>query len=320
MVFAERTHHYINRNILLAFAKTHATAIQRQLAHTAERCDPLNTNIMNIEKVKNYNQKMLATLSTILVIMAAIGLISLIVYLIAEIIPDKKPKTNTLLADEKVEQLKKDSLRQQIISYDNPLLIDTINLVYLIPVNVKTLGKPEDLDSEIMGLMDIRPGKAFGSSERYFEEYFYGSFNNLLIYDYKNSITQKICDRRIIGTDLSYNYFLDDIMISFSGAESDTDKDGIITLKDMRSLYIYALKEKRLRHISIKNSTVLSFEHIKPYKDLLITFGYDRNKDDLFEGNTEPRFIMKYDFQSDSLFPIVEKKLEMEIQKLIDKN
>ncbi len=60
--------------------------------------------------------------------------------------------------------------------------------------------------------------------------------------------------------------------------------------------------------------------NIKPYKDLLITFGYDRNKDDLFEGNTEPRFIMKYDFQSDSLFPIVEKKLEMEIQKLIDKN
>jgi len=37
MVFAERKRSYIKRNLLHAFAKTHATATHRQLAHTAER-------------------------------------------------------------------------------------------------------------------------------------------------------------------------------------------------------------------------------------------------------------------------------------------
>jgi len=41
MVFAERKRSYITRNILLAFAKTHATAMLRQLAHTAKRCNQL---------------------------------------------------------------------------------------------------------------------------------------------------------------------------------------------------------------------------------------------------------------------------------------
>jgi hypothetical protein len=38
MVFAERNSSYITRKILLAFAKTHATAMLRQHAQTAERC------------------------------------------------------------------------------------------------------------------------------------------------------------------------------------------------------------------------------------------------------------------------------------------
>jgi hypothetical protein len=37
MVFAERNSSYITRKILPAFAKTHATAMLRQHAHTAER-------------------------------------------------------------------------------------------------------------------------------------------------------------------------------------------------------------------------------------------------------------------------------------------
>jgi len=275
---------------------------------------------MNIEKVKNYNQKMLAVLSTILIIIAAIGLISLVVFLIGEIMRNRKPKTNELLSDKKVEQLKQDSLRQQIISYDFPLLIDSTNLVFIIPVNVKTLGKPEDISRGVMGLMDVRPEIDFLSSDKYIERFYYGSFNNILIYDYKNSVTYNISDRRLIGTDISFNYFLDDILISFSGAERDTDKDGTITLNDLKSLFVYALKEKKLRHITFNNSTVLSFEQIKPYKDMLITFGFDRNKDNLFDEETEPRFIMKYDFHSDSLFPVVDQKLEMEIQRLIDKN
>jgi hypothetical protein len=270
---------------------------------------------MNIEKVKNYNQKMLAAFSTILVITAAIGLISLVVYLIAEIRPVRKPNTNTLLSDEKIEQLNQDSLRQQIISYDFPVLIDTINFIYLIPVTVNTLEKPES----VMGILDVFPGRKSSSSEKYFEMFYYGSFNNLLIYDYKTNITFKLSDRRFIGANLSSKYFKDDILITFSGAESDTDKDGKVTLNDLKSLFVYSVKEKKLRHISYNNSTVLAFEQIRPYKDFLITFGFDRNKDNSFDEITEPRVIMKYNFLSDSLTPIVDNELETDLQMIIDK-
>jgi len=271
---------------------------------------------MDIEKVKNYNQKMLAAFSTIITILAAVGLISLLVYLVIELIPEKKPKENVLLSDEKIEELKLDNLRQQIISYDTPVLLDTINLVYIIPVNVNTLSKSE----ELMGLLDTRPGKSNRSSGKYVESFYYGSFNNILVYDYKNNSTYKISDRRFIGTDLLFKYFEDDILITFSGAESDTDKDDIVTLKDLQSLFIYSLNEKKLRQISFDNSTVLSLNQILPYKDMLITFGLDRNKDNYFDDITEPKFVMKYDFNSDSLFAIVDPKLDVELQKIIDRN
>jgi len=273
---------------------------------------------MNIEKIKNYNQKMLAVFSTIAVIAAAVGLISLLVFIITELVPNRPSGTNALLSDDKVEQLKKDSLIQQIISYDSPRLVDTLNLVYLIPVHVKTLDKPEEKGTETLALADADYELSSGS--KYRGERFYGSFNNLIMYDYKNSSSQKICDYRLIGTDLSYTYFEDEIIIVFTGAERDTDGDNTITLLDFKSLFVYSLKTKELRKISRENSTVSSFNFIEDRKDILVTFGYDRNKNSEFDTETEPAYIMKYDYMANKLVPIIDGELERDIQKIIDKN
>jgi len=271
---------------------------------------------MNIEKIKNYNQKMLAALSTILVAMALIGLISLIIFVILELRPYGRHQTNTLLSDEKVEQLKKDSLRQQIISYDTPRLVDTLNLVYVIPVQVKTLDRPEEMNTEVLGLLDMK-----GSSSRgYKNSYYYGSFNNLIVHDFKKNSSEKISSKRMIGTDLLFRYFKDEIILTFTGSERDTDLDDKVTLLDFSSLYVYSMKDRRLRELSIENSTVESFKHVENEKDILIRFGYDRNKDNLFDSGTEPTFVMKYDYENESLTAIVDKELEKELQKIIDKN
>lgn len=273
---------------------------------------------MNIEKIKNYNQRMLAAFSTIIVIAAAIGLISLIVFIISELIPNRRPTTNTLLSDEKVEELKKDSLRQQIISYDSPRLVDTLNMIYLIPVNVKNLDKPEETDEKVLGILD--GDFEMSSGRKYAEKRFYGAFNNLIIQDYKNQSSQKISDYRFIGTDLSFEYFYDEIIIVFTGAERDTDGDNKITLLDFKSLFVYSLKNRELRKINQENSTVNSFEFVEDKKDILVTLGYDRNKNNEFDINTEPTFVMKYDYTSDKLIPVVDKGLEKDIQNIIDKN
>ncbi|NOU20088.1 MAG: hypothetical protein HOO91_21235 [Bacteroidales bacterium] len=273
---------------------------------------------MNIEKIKNYNQKMLAVFSTMIVTAAGIGLISLIIFIISGLIPNKRPTTNTLLADDKVEELKKDSLRQQIISYDTPRLVDTLNLIYLLPVNVKTLEKPEEMDKEVIELYDM--DYKMSSGRKFSGKRFYGAFNNLIVYDYKNSTSFKISDSRFIGTDLSFEYFDDEIIIVFTGAESDTDKDKNITLLDFKSLFVYSLKTRELKKVSIENSTVNEIKYIENQKDILITFGYDRNKNNKFDSDIEPTFVMKYDYKKDKLIPIVDKVLEKDLQKIIDKN
>jgi hypothetical protein len=274
---------------------------------------------MNIEKVKNYNQKMLAIFSTLIVIIAAFGLISIIVFLIIEIVPNNNHATNALLSDKKTDQLRADSLRQQIISFNTPELVDTASLIYIIPINVKTLNRPEEMDKQVLGLLDIDKNIGSGSSTYYSESYYYGSFNNIIVYDFINKHTTMICNKKIIGTDLQYNYFNDEITFTFTGAENDTDQDDQITLKDLQDLFIYSLKEKKLKQIKQPYSTVVSYKYVPNKKDILITFGFDRNKNNTFDQETEPTFIMRYDYEKGDFFNIVDKDIEYELQDIIEK-
>ncbi len=269
---------------------------------------------MNIEKIRNYNQKIIAVICTAVVAMALIGLIILLVNLIRYLIPSGT-NPDVLLSDEKVDQLKKDSLRQQIISYNSPVLVDTSSLIYLIPVNVKTLRKPEEIGKEVM--MDTKLSD-LGSTD-YNTKYYYDSFNNLLLYYYPSGETTRICKQRMIGADLTYMYFSDDIIIAFTGAEEDTDKDDKITLSDLRTLYLYSLKKGVLTQVKYPHSTIESYSFVHGKKDILITFGYDRDENNIFESGTEPTFLMKYDYSTDKLLAVIDRSKEEELQDIIDK-
>lgn len=274
---------------------------------------------MNIERVKNYNQKMLAAFITIIVAAAGIGLIALIIFVISELIPDRVPSTNTLISDEKVEELKKDSLRQQIVSFGDPILVDTLKLKYIIPVHVKTLNKPENLNEGVLKLMDVKAEPSFYRERTFKTRTYFGAFNNLVVYDYKNQTRQKICNFRLMGSDLTYTYFGDEIIVSFVGAEKDSNKDKVVNMLDFKSLFIFSLNNNQLKRIEVNNSTVESFEYVENEKNILITFGYDRNKDNQFDSDIEPTFLMKYDYDKELLTPIITKELENEIQDIIDK-
>lgn len=273
---------------------------------------------MNIERIKNYNQKMLALFSTIMVVLAAIGLISLLVFLISEFIPSKPPAiSNALLSDERVEQLNRDSLRQQIISYEEPRLIDTAKLVYIIPVSIRTLELPEYYaDEENVDVLDLFGSGSFKKTR---VKQFYGLFINLIVYDYPSNKTWKICENRIMGNDLSIAYFDDEVISVFTAAEKDTDKDGKITLSDFNNLYVYSLKEQRLRKISKAGLTVLSYKFVEGKKDLLITFGDDRNKDGVYMVSQEPAYVLSYNYESELLVDVVDTSVQKELQRVVDK-
>lgn len=272
------------------------------------------TKHMEPDKLKTYNQRVIAALITILLIIATILLIKLVIEEIKTLLPSHDTQTSMLLSDDKVLKLKSDSLRKQIISYQSPILVDTINLVYLIPVDVKTLNNSENNDKDV----------SYSKKERVIAEMstendIYQLFSNLIVYDYRNNSTKKICSDRLVGSNLKIKYFNDEIILVFIGMEKDSNKDGLVNYLDLGSLYIYSLKEKKLQKFFMNNSSVSSFNFVEKEKDILVNWEYDRNGDNEFDQETEPTFITRYDHAKKTITPIVDSKLEKEIQRIIDK-
>lgn len=273
---------------------------------------------MNINKIRNYNQKLLAILGTVVIIIAIIGLILIVVFAIEEIGRNfrNNNQDDGILSDERIEELQKEKKREQLISYETPRLVDTLNFVYIIPVSHKTLNSAEYIDEEILGLLDVHSG-SYKSDKRYSRQY-YGDFNNLLVYDYKKHSINKLFSERVNFGSIQTEYFKDDILIWFSAATKDSYKDGVINQEDYKTLFIYSLNDKRLREIQLDSTDVLQINFVEDSKDLIIQFGIDHNKNGKFDQYSEPSLIKKYDYKSEKLIDIVSQEINTELQMKLE--
>ncbi|MBL4561579.1 MAG: hypothetical protein JKX79_11420 [Labilibaculum sp.] len=273
---------------------------------------------MNIEKVKKYNQKLLAVLGTIVALMALIGLISTLYFVGMDIGSSFGSKSEDgILSDETIELLQKENKRQQIISYQIPELVDTVNLIYMIPVSQKTLNNPENIeDNEVLGLLDMSGGK-FSSKGKYRRSY-YGSYNNLLIYDAKTEKLNKLFDDRVNFEKIDTKYFEDDVFITFKASNADSYKDGIINSKDLKKLYIYSVREQKLKDIGLNHADVIAYKFINESKNLLVQFGVDYNKDGKYDSSKEPKTLRSFNYKSGVLSEIVSKDIHSQLQKKLE--
>ena len=278
---------------------------------------------MDIEKIKNYNQTMLAVVSTLSVILLLILIISLIPEL-QRLFGGTKFSDNPsgLIAENNTAQLNQENLRKQIISYGSPWLVDTLKSGYIIPVSITTLKKPElippppELHSTI-----AYEGYDFNTSKGYYynKGYFGRNYANLIIYySLENRIIPLFTERIVIGNIQAY-YFKDDILLIFYSSEKDTNKDGIITLDDdTRSLCIYSLKTEMLKKISDDENSIYQYQFIGNTKDLLIEFNLSQYNEKQFNNSETPSKIMRYDYNSQSLTNIIPQKILTEMQKLVE--
>jgi hypothetical protein len=92
----------------------------------------------------------------------------------------------------------------------------------------------------------------------------------------------------------------------------------VVNLTDLKSLYIYSLKEDRLRIISGERADVAQYEFISGSKDILVRLGVDYNEDGKFDSNAEPSLIKKYVYESDELVEVIPQSLNIELQKLLE--
>jgi hypothetical protein len=276
---------------------------------------------MNIEKIKNYNQKMLALVSTL----GAILLLIFIIMMIKELRlfggHHYSDNPSGLIADDKVENLNQENLRKQIISYESPWLIDTLKSVYIVPVSITTLRKPEEIvpiDEGLMSLLDAYPGSSKSQDGYYNKRYFEGSYANLILYCPVENKAQSLFKERILIGSVQAYYFKDDILLVFYSAEKDTDKDGIIDLNDARNLCIYSLNKETLKKISDGDNSVEQYQFIENSKDLLVEFSLNQYKEKQFTGSRIPSKIMKYSYGTQELTDIVPQKIQKDMQKLVE--
>lgn len=274
---------------------------------------------MNNDKLKNYNQKLLALLGTIMVLIAIFSLIMIIIFSVSELnwmlqSGDDEPG---ILSEERIEELQKENKRLQVISYNFPSLVDTLNSKYMIPVIHKTLNASEFIDEELLGLFDMR-GYPDGKMDNRYSSSIYGSFNNLLIYDLKKDSVSTLFDKRVNFAEINTNHIDEDILVIMKVASEDTFRDGVINLGDMKSLYLYSFSDEELRNIYIEGLDALYYKFIENSKDLLIEFGIDYDKDGKYDASYEPSLIKKYDFANDRLIDIIDKSTSDQLQKLLE--
>lgn len=276
---------------------------------------------MKIEKVKNYNQKLLAILGTIGGVFLVVALVSFISIVIQEHrrFDYNEPETG-ILSEEKIEKLQKENKREQVISYETPILLDTLNSKYIIPVSHKTLDEEEDI-SGLLGLTNGFTGsesKEYVKKDERYSRKYYGEYNNIIVFDESKSTNIKLFKNRINFNEIKSEFFKNEILIIINASEKDTFKDGVINLRDLSSLYIYSLKEMKMRKIGIKGMDVFSYKFINGSKNLIIEFGIDKNKNGAFEDYNEPIILRKYDFKSQRLIEIIDEKINSELQKKLE--
>jgi hypothetical protein len=268
-------------------------------------------------KIEKYNQRLLSVLGTIGIIFLIVALISFISIMIKEHRNYNSYDIETgILSDEKIEELQKENKREQVISFETPKLIDTVNSIYIIPVSHKTLNEKED----ISGLLN-----AFSSSDEFYEktdkrysDSYYGAFNNLIIYDSKDGSNKKFFNERVNFNEINSEYFDKEILLLINASEKDTHKDGVINLNDFKSLYIYSFSQKKIEKIGVDGMDVYSYKFINNSKDLIIKFGVDKNNDGQYTEYNEPTLIKRYDFDSGKLSDIINQEISSELQKTLE--
>jgi hypothetical protein len=273
---------------------------------------------MKIEKVKNYNQKLLAVLGTIGAIFLMVALISFISMMIQEYRRSSSYNDveTGILSDEKIEKLQKENKREQVISYETPKLIDSLNSVYIIPVFHKTLNEKEDIN----GLLN-----AYSSSDKFYEKSdsrysggFYGAYNNVIVYNPNDGTNKKLFNKRVNFNNINTEYFDNEILLLIKASEKDTYKDGVINLEDFKSLYIYSFSQKVMKKIGIDGMDVYDYKFLHYSTDLIIEFGIDKNNDGQYQDYNEPTLIKKYDFENGELIDVVDQKISSELQKTLE--
>ncbi len=271
---------------------------------------------MNIEKIKNYNQKMLAVITTAAVAFAVIGLFSFIFFILNDVFRVFHGSTVRYQEDglptEEFAYGEPESNKQNLfISYHFPHLVDTSKQIFVIPVTHQTQDEIRDNYSRKI---------TFSGSGSY-DNYDYSNnsaFINFVIYDALSNQSEKLFRQQVVIGEYHPIYLSDDILLVFEAAIEDTDSNGKINLNDNKALFIYSLSNRELKQVEMDGRTVIQYRFIAKTKDLIVRFGKNTNTRMKKDEEFDPGILCKYIYAKDQLITINNSKLNTELKEIAE--
>ena len=266
---------------------------------------------MKIEKIKNFNQYVLAVVASL----GAILMLVFVVMALGELFRDMKywfrPAQNqNIVAEDVAQKNLKENKRTHLVSFKEFILVDTVRQVYLMPVSQTKLLQYEKMDDGLLSLTN-----KVGSRDSYGYNY-YSSNNNILIYS-GNSFERKVFDKRVNINEIHIEKVKQEPIVLLAVIHEDSNKDNVLEEGDLRTLHIYSTKNKKLHSIKVPNSTFLNFHILNSKNEVVIRLGLDRNKNGKFDWD-EPAIFKHYSLTDKTLTDLVNKELMQELQATLD--
>lgn len=257
-----------------------------------------------MNKLQKYNQLLFSIIGTVVLILLLILGIKLLIDLF-----DRPTYTdNSLIPQEELDSLKKDNLRNQVISLEGVQLFDSISSSYIIPVSHKNLDEPMSRNQGILGIM---------KSE--LDDYSYyggGNYNNLILYSFSDSSSKILLDERVSINQYTIVKSKNRKLIVLSGWNKDTNNDGKLNSGDFKQYYLYNHKTSQVVNIKNGKYIIHRHEYLRDVEQLI--FYVTDLENEIEDIEKRPEYIVSYSFENNSLKPLVDLTTLNKIQQIID--
>lgn len=269
-----------------------------------------------MEKLKKYNQRLLAIIGTLSVIILLGITIMGTIAIIKEL---TRPKYVPVDDSITIETLSEDSIkyRDQSITFETPILVDTVGFNYLVPVSQIKLRVPEYYDNSSLGLIAeegiiINDKPYYGSYRRE------GYYNNFIIQNQRTGKQTILFEEKTFLS--SYQFFKvnSNVYIMFVGANVDSNKDKKLNFSDLKSFYFYDLSKDKMTKIQFDNMSLQDFHMTYNSSLINLEFALDKNKNGEINESEEPIYIKTFNYQSGKVTDLIDQEIMQQVQRTID--
>lgn len=268
-----------------------------------------------IKDINKYNQRLLAVIGTLVLLIVLVFAISGMVAFISRMSYKMKPRRATgIVIDQNQLVDTTTSVLSQNISILEPYQLDTLQPVFIIPIGQK--------DQRTDRIEVLAAGMSF-SQDEYVKDYYYSSFsglyNNFVLIDYVRDIKIPLFDKKVALTEWAYMKVDSTQLILFKGTDNDLNEDGLLNEDDFQSLFVFEVASRKLKELKFENQTVRSFEPLNMTSKIYVRTGKDLNGDKIYSYNREPTDLYFYDVATGEKETLVPEGVKLQIQAILNK-